>query len=277
MVSVANRSNENQSSLLEKDIVDNLYFMQGKSTNMATTNDWYIAVAYTVRDRMMENWIETLHGFRTKQDKLVGYLSAEFLVGPHLGNALINLGILDDVKEATQKLGLDLRQIMDIEEEPGLGNGGLGRLAACFLDSMTSMSVPAIGYGIRYEFGIFDQRIQDGWQSEVADKWLKMGNPWEIARPELSYVVQTGGHTNGYFNESGKYCVQWIPGSRIKGVAYDTPVPGFKNEKINLLRLWKSEAVESFDFGAFNRGDYMKAVDEKNAFGKYREDPLPER
>ncbi|HEX3767546.1 MAG TPA: glycogen/starch/alpha-glucan phosphorylase, partial [Puia sp.] len=200
MESVANRSNEKQSSLLEKDILDKLYYLQGKSVKLATTNDWYMAVAYAVRDRMMKNWIETLHDFTDKQNKLVGYLSAEFLVGPHLGNALINLGILDDVKEATQKLGLDLRQLMEKEEEPGLGNGGLGRLAACFIDSMTTMGILAIGYGIRYEFGIFDQRIQDGWQSESTDKWLKLGNPWEIARPELSYIVQMGGYTKGLYD-----------------------------------------------------------------------------
>jgi len=277
MVTVAKDSG----SVLEKDILDNLYYIQGKSAKMATTNDWYMAVAYAVRGRMMKNWIETLHGFTNKQNKLVGYLSAEFLVGPHLGNALINLDILSDMKEATQRLGLDLRLLMDSEEEPGLGNGGLGRLAACFIDSMTSMSIPAIGYGIRYEFGIFDQRIMDGWQSEVTDKWLRLGNPWEIARPEINYTVQMGGHTSSYYDESGKYGVQWIPDSCVKGVAYDTPVPGYQNEKINFLRLWKSEAVESFDFAAFNRGDYIKAVNEKmhsENIGKilYPNDETPE-
>jgi starch phosphorylase len=252
-----------QASLLEKDILDNLYFIQGKTTDLATTHDWYMAVAYTVRSRMMKNWIDTLHDFMDKQTKLVGYLSAEFLLGPHLGNNLINLGLFDDMKQATQRLGLDLRQLMDTEEEPGLGNGGLGRLAACFVDSMTTMRVPAIGYGIRYEFGMFDQRIRDGWQFETTDKWLKLGNPWEVARPEVSVNVKLGGHTESYHDESGIYCVRWIPGIQVKGIAYDTPIPGYKNEKINFLRLWKSEAVESFDFGAFNRGDYMQAVDEK--------------
>ena len=281
MLAINETSAGDQVSHLEKDILDNLYYMQGKSTEMATINDWYMAAAYTVRGRLMKNWIEILHDFLHKKDKLVGYLSAEFLVGPHLGNALINLGIMDDMKEATKRLGLHLRHLMDQEEEPGLGNGGLGRLAACFLDSMTTMGVPAIGYGIRYEFGIFDQRIQDGWQLEITDKWLRLGNPWEIPRPEVSYIVQMGGHTNSYYDENGKYRVQWMPGSRVKGVAYDTPVPGYQNEKVNLLRLWKSEAVESFDFGAFNRGDYMKAVDEKmhsENIGKilYPNDETPE-
>jgi glycogen phosphorylase len=252
-----------QVSILKKEILDNLYYIQGKSNDLATTNDWYMAVAYTVRSRLMKNWIDSLHGLMDKKIKLVGYLSAEFLMGPHLGNALINLGILEDVKKATISLGLDLRQLMDIEEEPGLGNGGLGRLAACFLDSMTTLGVPAIGYGIRYEFGLFEQRIRDGWQFEVTDKWLRLGNPWEIARPELTFNVKIGGHTESHTNELGMNCVRWIPNIEVKGVAYDTPVPGYQNEKINFLRLWKSEAVESFDFEAFNRGDYLKAVDEK--------------
>ena len=166
------------------------------------------------------------------------------------------MGIYDEVQKATQHLGLDLRQLMEQEEEPGLGNGGLGRLAACFLDSLTTLKVPAIGYGIRYEFGIFDQQIRNGWQVEVTDKWLRFGNPWEIARPEITFNVKMGGHTEQYRDEKGKYRVRWIPGYEVKGVAYDTPVPGYKNDKINLLRLWKSEAVESFDFNAFNKGDY---------------------
>ncbi len=253
----------NQVAVLEKDILENLYYIQGKSKELATINDWYMAVAYTVRSRMMKNWIDTLHDLMERKTKIVGYLSAEFLVGPHLGNAMINLGIYDEVKEATHRLGLDLRQLMDTEEEPGLGNGGLGRLAACFLDSMTTLKVPAIGYGIRYEFGLFEQQIRDGWQFEVTDKWLRLGNPWEIARPELTFRVKLGGHTEHYLDDNGKNRVRWIPGTEAKGVAYDTPVPGYLNDKINLLRLWKSEAVESFDFEAFNRGDYQKAVDDK--------------
>jgi len=252
-----------QGGTLEKDILENLHYIQGKSEDLATTNDWYMAVAFTVRDRLMKNWIDTLHGLKDKQVKVVGYLSAEFLMGPHLGNALLNLGIYEEIKDSTQKLGLDLRQLIDIEEEPGLGNGGLGRLAACYLDSMTTLNVPAIGYGIRYEFGLFDQEIRDGWQFEVTDKWLRPGNPWEIARPELTFNVKLGGHTESYRDEGGHYKVRWLPDLEVRGVAYDTPVPGYRNNRINLLRLWKSEAVESFDFEAFNRGDYHKAVEEK--------------
>jgi starch phosphorylase len=253
----------NQPEMLERDILENLYYVQGKTKNLATIQDWYMAVAFTVRCRLMDNWIDTLHNLQEKKDKLVGYLSAEFLMGPHLGNALINLGALSEFEQAMQNLGVDLRQVIDIEEEPGLGNGGLGRLAACFLDSLTTLKIPAIGYGIRYEFGLYEQQIKDGWQHEVTDKWLRNGNPWEIGRPELTFRVKLGGHTESYINDKGNYSVRWIPHVEVKGVAYDTVVPGYKNNKVNLLRLWKSEAVESFDFEAFNKGDYLRAVEDK--------------
>jgi glycogen phosphorylase len=248
---------------LRDDILDHLYFMQGKSKDVATPHDWYMAVAYTVRDRMMQKWVNSLQRLNEKEIKIIGYLSAEFLVGPHLGNAMVNLDIHKEVKEATTQLDLDLDQLMEQEEEPGLGNGGLGRLAACFLDSLSTLDIPAIGYGIRYEFGIFDQRIKDGWQVEETDKWLKSGNPWEIVHPEIAYHVKFGGHSRSYTDTEGRYRVEWLPEYEVKGVAYDTPIPGYKSTLISLLRLWKSEAVESFDFDAFNKGDYYKAVNEK--------------
>ena len=161
------------------------------------------------------------------------------------------------------ELGLDLDELLEQEEEPGLGNGGLGRLAACYLDSLASLEVPAIGYGIRYEFGIFDQAIQDGWQVEITDKWLRFGNPWEIARPELAYDVKFGGHTEPCTDEQGRYRVRWVPETVVKGVAYDTPILGYRVGTCNQLRLWKAEAVESFDFAAFNHGDYYRAVEDK--------------
>jgi starch phosphorylase len=253
----------NSPAELKQSILDNLYFIQGRPAELATLNDWYMAVAYTVRDRMMENWVSLINTFYDKNPKIVGYLSAEFLMGPHLGNALINLGIFDETKEAAESLGLDLNKLMKQEEEPGLGNGGLGRLAACFLDSLTTLRVPAIGYGICYEFGIFDQVIRDGWQVEVTDKWRHLGNPWEIVRPEVCFNVKLGGRTESYTDETGKYRVKWIPHYEIKGVAHDTPIPGYKNSAVGLLRLWSSEAVESFDFNAFNKGDYYGAVNEK--------------
>lgn len=248
---------------MKQAILDNLHYLLGKPDSFASLNDWYMAVAYTVRDRMMKNWIALIKSAVGKRVQIVGYLSAEFLMGPHLGNAMINLGLYEDVKKAVEELGLDMDQIVKQEQEPGLGNGGLGRLAACFLDSLSTLGVPAIGYGIRYEFGIFDQQIRDGWQVESTDKWLLLGNPWEIAQPEICFNIKLEGHTENYVDDSGKQKMKWIPGSQVKGVAYDTPVPGYKNEAVNILRLWKSEAVESFDFDAFNKGDYLGAVNEK--------------
>ena len=246
-------------------LIENLHCLQGKPPQHATRNDWYMALAYTVRDRMMERYVATLESIaRTNTDaKAVAYLSAEFLTGPHLGTGLINLGIWQAVEEALSQVGQDLSALLDQEEEPGLGNGGLGRLAACYMDSLATLNVPAIGYGIRYEFGIFDQVIRDGWQVEVTDKWLRFGNPWEIVRSEITFDVKFGGRTEPCADEQGRYRVRWVPEKVVKGVAYDTPVPGYRAPTTNLLRLWKAEATESFDFQAFNVGDYYRAVDEK--------------
>jgi starch phosphorylase len=190
-------------------------------------------------------------------------LSAEFLPGPHLGNNLLNLGITEPTRQAMAELGLNLDELVEQEEEPGLGNGGLGRLASCYLDSMASLEVPAIGYGIRYEFGIFDQTIKDGWQVEITDKWLRFGNPWEIVRPEITYDVKFGGRTEAGADDQGHYRARWLPDTVVKGVAYDTPILGYRVGTCNHLRLWKAEAVESFDFAAFNHGDYYRAIEDK--------------
>jgi len=247
---------------IRRAILENLNFIQARVPLLATKNDWYMALAYTVRDRMLENWVRSTEGLR-RTARAVAYLSAEFLMGPHLGNAMINLGIWDQTAEAVSRLGLDLDELLAQEAEPGLGNGGLGRLAACFLDSLATERIHALGYGIRYEFGIFDQEIVDGWQREITDKWLALGNPWEIARPEIAYYVQFGGGTEHYYDEDGRYRVRWLPERVVKCMAYDTPVPGYHVGIVNILRLWKSEACESFDFQAFNIGDYDGAVEEK--------------
>ncbi len=241
---------------------DNLAYLCARFPEVATLNDRYVALAYSVRDRLLHRWINTAHTYYQLRSRSVCYLSAEFLMGPQLGNNLVNLGIYDQVREAMQQLGLDLDELLEQEEEPGLGNGGLGRLAACFLDSLATLQIPAIGYGIRYEFGIFDQAIRDGWQVEFTDKWLRLGNPWEIARPEIIFDVKLGGRTETY-NEGGRNRVRWIPDRVVKGMAYDTPVLGYGGNTVNLLRLWKAEAAESFDFQAFNTGDYFRAVMEK--------------
>ncbi len=248
---------------LRRAFADNLFYIQGKTPATATTNDYYMALAYTVRDRLLQRWLNTLLTYRKPDVRIVGYLSAEFLVGPHLGNNLINLGIFDQVKQAVDESGLDLNRLIEQEEEPGLGNGGLGRLAACYMDSLSSLEIPAIGYGIRYEFGIFDQEIKDGWQVEITDKWLRYGNPWEIARPEWAVEVKFGGRTEPYTDTDGNYRVRWVPNQVVKGIPYDTPILGYQVNTVNTLRLWRAEAPESFDFQAFNVGDYYGAVAEK--------------
>jgi starch phosphorylase len=248
---------------LQRAVLDNLICLQARFPGIATSHDWYMALAYSVRDRMLARWASTHQTYLARDVKVACYLSAEFLIGPQLGNNLINLDIEAAAREAMRALGQDLDSLLAIEEEPGLGNGGLGRLAACYLDSLSTLEVPAVGYGIRYEFGIFDQEIRDGWQVEVTDKWLQKGNPWEIVRPDLSMYVNFGGHTEAGTDEKGKYRVRWVPGARVKGVACDTPVLGYRVNTCNTLRLWKSEAVESFDFQEFNVGDYYGAVQQK--------------
>ncbi|MBN1140466.1 MAG: glycogen/starch/alpha-glucan phosphorylase [Deltaproteobacteria bacterium] len=250
---------------LRRAILDHLYYSQGRVPALATSNDWYMALAYVVRDRIMGRWIKALETLEKKGTRMVGYLSAEYLPGPHLLNGILNLGIGDQMRQAVARLGLDLETLVEQEEEPGLGNGGLGRLAACYVDSLATLKVPAIGYGIRYEYGIFEQKIEGGRQVEVTDKWLRWGNPWEIEQAELIFDVGLGGRTESYHDHQGNYQVRWVPERVVKGVAYDTPIPGYRNESLSLLRLWKAEAVESFDFQAFNVGDYYGAVQEKIA------------
>ena len=248
---------------LQRAVLDNLLYVQARFRPIATPHDWYMALAYSVRDRMLARWESTTSACAQREAKVACYLSAEFLIGPQLGNNLGNLGILANAREAMAALDQDLDALLALEEEPGLGNGGLGRLAACYLDSLATLEVPAIGYGIRYEFGIFDQEFRDGAQTEITDKWLQSGNPWEIVRPDVSPYVTFGGHTEAFTDAEGHYRVRWIPARCVKGVACDTPVLGFRVNTCNTLRLWKSEAVESFDFQEFNVGDYYGAVHEK--------------
>src|SRR5512137_2031677 len=199
--------------ILAQAFLDNLYYAQGRIPALATRNDLYMALAYTVRDRLLARWVTGSQHYRehTRKDdlKAVCYLSAEFLPGPHLGNNLLNLGIYDEARQAMESLGFRLDELVEQEEEPGLGNGGLGRLASCFMDSLATLQVPALGYGIRYDFGIFDQEIRDGWQVEITDKWLRLGNPWEIQRPELSREVGFGGRTERYDDGKGRLRVRW--------------------------------------------------------------------
>jgi starch phosphorylase len=248
---------------LHRSFLDNLLYVQGKFPRLATQTDYYLALAHTVRDRLMQRWISTAAAYTTQASRTVCYLSAEFLMGPHLGNNLINLGIYDTASDMLSELGLDIEELLYQEEEPGLGNGGLGRLAACFIDSLATLEVPALGYGIRYEYGIFHQTLVDGWQAEKTDKWLRYGNPWELARPEWLVEIKIGGHTEQYTDEHNRLRVRWVPARIVNGVPYDTPILGYHVNTANTLRLWKAEAPESFDFGQFNSGNYAGAVTQK--------------
>ncbi|MDD2562712.1 MAG: glycogen/starch/alpha-glucan phosphorylase [Salinivirgaceae bacterium] len=251
------------SESLKQAILEHLFYQQGRNIANTSLNDLYMAVSYTVRDRLLSREHRTMNAVFSDNVRVVSYLSAEFLLGPQLGVNLIALNILDEMKRAVEELGFSFDEIISQEEEPGLGNGGLGRLAACYIDSMATLQVPAIGYGIRYEFGIFDQDIRDGWQVEKTDKWLRKGNPWESARPELAVNVHFGGHTEYYMEEDGRKACNWNSDYMVTGIPYDTPIMGYNVPSCNFLRLWKSEAEESFDFKSFNTGDYYKAVEYK--------------
>src|SRR5215472_6535035 len=250
---------------LAHSFLDNLLFVQGRSRERATVNDLYMALAHSVRDRLVERWIHTVLNYRAQDVRVVCYLSAEFLTGPHLANNLINLGIYEEADEAMRKLGLDLETLIEQEEEPGLGNGGLGRLASCFMDSLATLDIPAIGYGIYYEYGIFDQEIREGWQVETTDKWLRLGNPWALERPEDAFEVKFGGRTETYTDAHGQFRVRWVPQTVVRGVPHDTPILGYHTNTANTMRLWSAQAMESFNFETFNTGNFFGAVADKVA------------
>jgi starch phosphorylase len=257
-----------RSGLAADDVFDgmteHLFYTLGKLAPAASRHDLYMALSYAVRDRLMTRYLAGIEALSATPTRVVAYLSAEFLIGPQLSNNLLMLGIRDAAAEALRRFGIaDLEEILDVEEEPGLGNGGLGRLAACFLESLASLQIPATGYGIRYEFGIFDQLIRDGWQVEITDKWLKAGWPWEIPHPDQACFVGFGGRTESYRDERGAYRVRWIPDEHAIGVPHDVPVLGYRVNTCDRLRLWRADATESFDFYAFNIGDYYGAVEEK--------------
>jgi len=246
--------------ILQRAFLDNLFYTQGRYLEVASPNDHYQALAHTLRDRLLHRWVSTVQTYAKTNCRTVCYLSAEYLPGPHLANNLLNLGITENIRQALAQLGLDLETILEHEEDPGLGNGGLGRLAACFMDSLATLEIPAMGYGIRYEYGIFDQQIRDGWQVETTDTWLHYGNPWEVRRPNIVYDVGIGGYSEQYLDANGRMRMRWIPHEVFRGIAHDTPILGHGVNTVNLLRLWAAESAESFDFQAFNQGDYVGAV-----------------
>jgi len=248
---------------LKRAFLDKLFYVQGKFPALASRTDYQLALAHVVRDRMLQRWISTAAAYTRQGARTVAYLSAEFLMGPHLGNNLINLGIMPAVREALAELGLSLDEMLAAEVEPGLGNGGLGRLAACYIDSMATLGLPALGYGIRYEHGIFQQEMQDGWQVEKTDRWLRHGNPWELMRPEWTVEVSLGGRTEHSVDANGQARVRWLPDLVVNGIPYDTPILGYRCNTANTLRLWRAEAPEAFDLDCFNRGDYFGAVNRK--------------
>lgn len=248
---------------LRRAISDHLMYSIGRPAAAVTPQHYYKALALAVRDRMQQRWMATTQNWLDLSNKVTCYLSAEFLMGPQLGNNLLNLGLEDEARAALAELGQDLDEILDCEEEPGLGNGGLGRLAACYLDSLATLERPSIGYGIRYEFGIFDQEIRDGWQAEKTDNWLVSGNPWEIDKPDASYFVCWGGKTEQYTDIAGNLRVRWIPRRVLQGVSYDTPIQGYGVNTCNTLTLWSARSVTQFALDAFNTGDFYKAVEDE--------------
>lgn len=237
-----------------------LNFGQGVDLSRASVNDQYLALARTVRHYLMVRWLETLRRQSELQAKSVAYLSAEFLLGRQLDNALLAADLTDIVEEGLSGLGISLDTLREAEVEPGLGNGGLGRLAACFIDSLATMNVPSIGYGIRYEYGIFRQTFVDGWQVEKPDSWLTLGSPWEFPHPEMAVNVSFGGTVEDYEDDDGTTRKRWLPGWSVLGVPYNYMVPGYGNGRVNTLRLWSARATRAFDLEIFNSGDYAQAV-----------------
>ncbi len=244
---------------------DHLEFSLAKNQFTSTDFDRFFAAALTVRDRLVERWMQTQNTYYETDAKRVYYLSMEFLIGRTLGNSLVNLDLSKELRHAFEALEIDFDEICEVEWDAGLGNGGLGRLAACFLDSMATLELPGYGYGIRYEYGIFHQRIRGGHQVEQPDNWLRFGNPWEIGRPQSLYPVQFYGRVIQYTDRRGRIVNEWVDATEVMAMAFDTPVPGFRTNNVNTLRLWSARATREFDFGEFNEGDYIAAVRSKNA------------
>ncbi len=241
----------------------NLKYALSKDQYTATREDNFRALAFAMRDRVVERWITTQQRYHKENVKRVYYLSMEFLIGRLLGNYIFNLGLEDQVSQALTELGFDFEDIRQEELDAGLGNGGLGRLAACFLDSMATLHIPGYGYGIRYDYGIFHQKIKDGFQVELPDEWLRRESPWEFARPESTVKVKFYGRTQTYRDRHGKFCVDWVDTENILAVPYDYAIPGYKNDVVNTLRLWSARSTEEFDLEYFNQGDYEQAVHKK--------------
>jgi len=240
-----------------------LQYGLGKDRYTATSRDDFMALGMALRDRLVERWIKTQQRYHRQKTKRVYYLSMEFLIGRLLGSYVLNLNLWDEAQQALEEFGLDFDTVRNEEMDAGLGNGGLGRLAACFLDSMATLGIAGHGYGIRYDYGIFNQKIINGYQVESPDEWLKHGNAWEFARPEYAQTIKFYGNTNIYHDKQGKLRVEWVNTEDVIAMPYDMPVPGFRNDVVNTLRLWSARGSEEFNFQYFNDGDYENAVYEK--------------
>ena len=252
-----------QSSLVTQ-FAERLEFDRVKKRNTDTDHDIMEEIAIAVRDRITRNWLKTQSEYNVNNVKKVNYLSLEFLMGSLLGNSLINLGLYEECKQLLDSFGYDIDKIMREEPDMGLGNGGLGRLAACYMESLATLELPAYGYGILYEYGIFEQDIENGYQIEKPDHWLRYGNPWKILRPEFTYKVQFNGAVSTYFDETGRTRYTWVNTDDVLAIANDVPVPGYQNRTVNTLRLWQAKATDEFNLNNFNQGNYLSAVENKN-------------
>jgi starch phosphorylase len=244
-------------------VLDKLTYYVGKDAGHALEHDWFVATALAVRDYVTRHWMDSTRRSYRDGSKRVYYFSLEFLIGRQLFEALGNLGLTETARQALADLGVDLDRLRKREADPGLGNGGLGRLAACYLESMSTMRIPAYGYGIRYDHGIFRQALTDGWQVELPEEWLSSGNPWEFERPEVTYTIGFGGHVDTVANADGTQTAVWHPADSVRAVAYDTPITGWRGAHVNTLRLWSARAADPISLQEFNRGDHVGALAER--------------
>ena len=248
---------------LRQAVADHLYRSLGKAVQSASNHDLYMALSLAVRDQLIDRWRRTTDEHYAANPKFVYYLSAEYMLGKQLPQNLLYTDTTELAAQALADRGIDLQELIELDPEPGLGNGGLGRLAACFVDSLATMDLPAVGYGIRYEFGIFRQTFVDGWQVEQPDTWLLRGNPWEFIQPDDMIEVGFGGHTQRTTDATGRPRMQWVPAQKMLGEPCTTLVPGYGTDTVNILRLWRARAAEEFDFRLFDTGNYAQAVEQK--------------
>src|SRR5271168_5202934 len=248
------------SESMKQSILYHLKFSLAHDVQSATKRDWWLATSKAVHERIIERMIATQAVHNQQDVRRVYYLSLEFLMGRLFSNGVYNAGIFKETEIALKELGLDMDELRGEEYDMGLGNGGLGRLAACFLDSLATLDYPAVGYGIHYEFGLFRQEFSKGHQIELPDDWMRFGTPWEIVRPELTQTIQLYGHVENVFDDKGSYVPRWVNTTKIVGVPYDIPIPGYGTNTVNFLRLWESRPSEKINLEAFNRGGYSEAL-----------------